>query len=480
MGLAAVSCNAKDEDTVKDDYLASESVAITAFSLSADARVMRNLDSVFFSIDLEHGVVFNADSLPKGTKITKLIPKITYASTVTSAVIEMKGGTHREDGTVNYKANPNDTIDFTADVTLTLSTKNDISKTYTLKVNVHQEDPDTMYWDAVGDVNLPSRLADPKAQKSVEFGSGVATIIEEADGTYTFSRTSDIFSEEWTKTEISLGFTPRLSSLSSDNSGNLYILSEQGELMQSASGTAWTAAASGWSGIIGMYGEYLIGISGEGTSRRMVSLPSGLGDGIAIPADFPSEGYTRPIEFTNRWTSDPTIVIFGGVSSATQSGSWAFDGSQWVDIADKALPYLEGLSVVKYYSYLNSATNGLLKEFEAYLAFGGRDALGNVNETVYITYDNGISWQRAQKYMQLPETVEAGYMVDAIALGTTKESNLTDRWNARRRIPFQVEGDIVKWDCPYIFLFGGYDTAFRLNPTVRSGVLQRLTFVPLF
>lgn len=472
------ACNAKEEETESLEYVTSESVAVTAFSLSPDNKVMKNLDSVFFSIDLEHGVIFNADSLPKGTKVTALKPVIKYPSTVTSAEIEMWGGSNRT-GTVNYYSNASDTIDFTGNVTLTLGTaKNAITKTYTLKVNVHQEDPDTIYWDRLAAMSLPSRMSNPKAQKSVEFGSGVLSLIEEADGTFTLARTSDIFEGAWSKSMVSLPSSPSLESLTSSPDGSLFMLAG-GSLYTSTDGASWQALASGWSQVIGMYGSVLLGVS----NGSMVSWPQNAVPSMQMPEGFPVGGYSEPIEFSNRWTSEPTIVLFGGVDAngRLSSASWAFDGSQWADIADNSLPALEGLGVVNYYSYLNSASNGLLKEFEAYLAFGGRDADGNVNRTVYVTYDHGINWQKAQYYTQLPDDVAAGFSVDALTFGTSMQSNLSNRWNmSRRRLPFQIDGDLIKWDCPYIFLFGGYDAAGTLYPDIRSGVLQRLTFEPLF
>lgn len=485
-GLTVTSCNKQTEEIEDDNYLASESVAITAFSLQPDLKVMKNLDSVYFSIDLEHGVVFNADSLPKGTNVTKLIPKITYPQSVTSAVIEMKGGTHREDGTTNYHTNSGDTIDFTADVTITLSTSgNAIQKTYKLKVNVHKEDPDTLYWDKLAAIKLPSRLPNPAAQKSVAYGKGVICLIEENDGTYTISDTGDIFGGVWNKNELALDFTPVVSSLTAAPDGTLYLTSEEGALLLSANGGAtWNQTDYGWNRVIGMFGDTLLGINSEGSGRTMISWPRGAYPEIELPADFPINGFSSPIEFNNRWSPDPTIVVFGGYPYATSgfAPSWAFDGSQWVNIAEIPLPALSGLSVVSYYSYLNSASNGILKEFEVYLAFGGRDSAGNTNKTVYVSYDHGISWQTAQKYVQLPDNVEAGYMVDALSIGMTLESNLSDRWKktGKRRIPFEINGDILSWNCPYIFLFGGYNDNDILNSDVRSGVLQRLTFAPLF
>lgn len=481
-----VACNKKDDEpTVESTYVSTESVAITSFSLTADVRVMQNLDSVFFSIDLEHGVIFNADSLPKGTNVTKLIPKIKYPSTVTAAEIEMTGGTHRE-GKVNYFSNSSDTIDFTGKVFLTLKAGENIEKTYRLKVNVHQQDPDTIYWDRLASMDLPSRLPDPKDQKTVAYGSGVISLIEESDGSYTLSSTSDIFEANWQKAEFTPGFAPVLRTLTAATDGTLYMLDDNGGL-HSAAGTdaSWTDCDSGWNEIIGFYNGTLLGTAAPASSGTMKSYPDSEYNGLRLPADFPVTGFTRAIEFTNRWTPNSTIVIFGGYPFPADGRcpSWAFDGSQWVNIAENTMPALTGMSVMKYYSYLKSASSSLLKEFDVYLAFGGMDKDGIVNNTLYVSYDYGINWQKAQTYMQLPASVFAGTQVDAIPLGMSMESNLSNRWKStslKRRLPFEIDGDLIKWNCPYIFLFGGMDASYTLQTRIRSGVLQRLSFEPLF
>ena len=108
--VAVVSCNEKTEDV--EIYLTPSNVAVTAFSLNEDDDVMANLDSVFFSIDLANGVIFNADSLPVGTKIDKLVTTIKYSSYVTKATINMENGETRT-GEVDYLNSPTDSIDFT-------------------------------------------------------------------------------------------------------------------------------------------------------------------------------------------------------------------------------------------------------------------------------------------------------------------------------------------------------------------------------
>ncbi|WP_302265615.1 DUF6242 domain-containing protein, partial [uncultured Duncaniella sp.] len=65
-------CNDDTSDmaVLEGDYY---NCSISSFSLSKDDSVLRALDSVFFSIDLINAEIYNADSLPKGTDIRKLV-----------------------------------------------------------------------------------------------------------------------------------------------------------------------------------------------------------------------------------------------------------------------------------------------------------------------------------------------------------------------------------------------------------------------
>ena len=246
--IAAVSCNEKTEEV--EIYLTPSNVAVTAFSLNNDDKVMENLDSVFFSIDLENGVIFNADSLPVGTKIDKLVTSIKYSSYVTKATLKMEDGKTRT-GEVDYLTSPSDSIDFTGKVSLTLSTDNDqLSRTYRIKVNVHKEKTDSLVWGDKALSKLPSRLANPRNQKSLDFNGRAVSLIEENDGTYTFASSENLFDGKWQKGEVTFPFTPDVRSLCATTS-SLMILANDGKMYQSSNGTTWTATGETWAAMLG-------------------------------------------------------------------------------------------------------------------------------------------------------------------------------------------------------------------------------------
>ena len=69
LGSVVVSCNSDDDtndydiDTGYTPETMYSSTAITAFNLKADTKVLANLDSLFFIIDLDGQKFFNAVSI---------------------------------------------------------------------------------------------------------------------------------------------------------------------------------------------------------------------------------------------------------------------------------------------------------------------------------------------------------------------------------------------------------------------------------
>lgn len=295
MMLLYTSCNSKDtEDSMQTGYDVSTDVAVNGFKLKADSRILSGLDSVFFSIDLEQGLIYNADSLPKGTPLRGLIPVISYNSEVSSAKITMTGGKYH-DGVIDYKKNPTDSVDFSGRVVLTLVAQDgETTRDYLLKVNVHKMEPDSLWWDEMAVAALPSRFAaTPRVQRTVQLENRAVTLLQEADGTYTLSTTSDVAAADWNKTALSFEFEPDVRSLSAATD-KLYILSEDGLLYSSTDGLQWqNTGMTGWNNIIGVYENRLLGMRLGSGNYTFAEYPVGGIDGESVPADFPVEASHR-------------------------------------------------------------------------------------------------------------------------------------------------------------------------------------------
>ena len=489
LALGATSCSEKvtDEDTDETTAVVNvANVAVTSFSLKSDVDVAEDLDSVFFSIDLEHGVIFNADSLPKGSKIDKLVPVIRYSDFVTSALIIQEGGTTRND-TVNYITNSSDSIDFTGKVRLQLATYNDeLKKEYVIKINVHNQLPDSLVWDEVALTALPSRMPDPRNQKSVEFGEKAYSLIEENDGSYTLAVSDNLFENRWQRTSLSLSFTPDVRSLAACDDA-LYILDSSGALYKSPDGILWSATGENWNSVIGGYNASVLGIKTEPRGLVYAQYPD---NGIArnlIDPEFPVEGHSNFVNHSNKWTSSPVGFFCGGVKAdgSLSDGTWAFDGTNWICLTDGGFPAVKGASLIPYYAFRHTGSGPLPSELEAWMLLGGEMRNGEFNRTVYISYDNGVNWRKGDKLLQLPDVIPAMTACDNIVLSTKKDTNLSDAWTivtpsaSRRKVQWSVDGDILSWECPYIYLIGGWNKEMKLCNTIWRGALNRLTFAPI-
>ncbi len=117
----------------------------------------------------------------------------------------------------------------------------------------------------------------------------------------------------------------------------------------------------------------------------------------------------------------------------------------------------------------------------------GRLKDNEYNRTLYYSLDNGVSWKRASELMQLPGYIPDLYAADGLVLSSKMSADLSDIWQhmpskspARWLTPaYDVEGDKITWDCPYIYLIGGQLPNGSLSSQIWRGVLTRLTFTPL-
>lgn len=482
--LMAGACNTKGSSSDEPYPTDSSSTALTGFSLKANSSVASDLDSVFFSIDLNRGLIFNADSLPMGADVSKLVPVITYSSSISAIQIEMTGGSVRE-GTVDYITSPTDSIDFTGRVLLKVTAADGVnSRTYDVHVNVHRMNPDSLVWSKNATGTLPARLASPRQQRTVLFAGRIRSIIEEADGSYTLASTSADKSEAWTKETFSPGFTPDVRSLTATDDA-LCILDTDGNLHTSADGLLWTDAAQKWNAILGGYGDLLLGLREDNGTLLHTCWPAGSLPETAVPARFPVSGFSNMVCITSKWTTAPTAILVGGrlADGSLTDATWAFDGLSWARIDVTAPAPVADATIVPYFMYRYTSTLWLPSEHSVFMLLGGTGADGKPTRNTYYTLNNGVIWSPAAEQAALPSFIPPFSAADALVLSSPMSGSLTDFWTeaAARpaRISYAVDGYDISWECPYIYLFGGIGTDGLLLDSIRRGVLARLTFMPL-
>lgn len=477
------ACNEKKSNNDDDVFVTDISTtAVTGFSLKPDNKVAEHLDSLFFSIDMTHKVIFNADSLPMGTNVTKLVPVITYASTARSVKIEMEGGAVRT-GVVDYMKNPSDSIDFSGRVTLTIEAMNGVDiRSYDLKVNVHKINPDSLVWNSAVSSALPSRMSGPKQQKTVRFGDELLCFISESDGSYTLATTPAEVALPWSKGAVTFGFVPNLRSLTVADDA-LFVLSEDGTLYTSADGKNWSSTGQVWSTVIGAYPNRLLGLKEVGGKTLHTSWP--LTPETEISGGFPVKGFSNFCCITSKWSQSPIGILAGGrtADGNLTGGVWGYDGQSWVRLNSSDTFKLEGASLVPYFTYRQTNILWLQVQTSVFMLLGGKDVNGGLNRKTYITLNNGVLWRDGGTSLELPENEKAFYDADALLLPVACSGSLEDNFKRNalrtRGIDYNIENYDVNWDAPYVYVFGGMDSGNGLLNAVRRCVLARLTFMPM-
>lgn len=498
--FVTISCNPSEEEEAEDleqDFIASANTMITGFSLEENDSVLSGLDSVYFAINLDERRIYNPDSLPKGTDITRLLANISYESTAT-ATIEITGATTMRDTTFTYDIDSTtDSIDFTGNVYLTIRAANGVStREYRIDINVHRMEPDSLYWNEMARTALPSRTSTVLAQKTVQSGSMLFCLMEEGDG-FTMASTDNPETNAWEKTKLELSFTPDLASLAA-NDNRLFVLDENGRLHYSENGSDWTDATLTLYHLIGGYNDRLLAVSHEdGTYYQIVYYPaSGKIEKTEAESTFPVEGTSQVCKYTTPWQTSDQVFFVGGIcADGSKTGAmWGYDGSSWGELSRSQMPARSDVTLFAYRQRMGSIFTDT--EYPVWIAMGGFDESGRATKEVYVSFDNGINWKQGDELLQLPDyfTAFAGaqaYVYKSVMSETRATSHGSRDWTSypSRRLPAwwsiaddvrtRVSAPVTSWECPYIYLFGGIDDSGMLQNSIWKGVINRLTFKPI-
>lgn len=463
-GLSA--CNSHSDDYSQESISqAGSSTIVKGFALKPNSKILNKLDSVYFSIDLVKGEIFNADSLPWGTDVRKLTLNVQVPSTSYVEII-MPKLTDGTDTVIDLLNNPTDSINFShGQVWMRVgSSDGEFERIYSVKVNVHKCNADSLQWDMTP-ATLPGNPASPRAQRASEFDGKYYSLCRTASALVL--ATAENPAGQW-QTEI-------VRSLPADVNVNtftatadaLYVGCTSGEVYTSTDGLSWSNIAEGWSHIYGAYADQLVGLK----DGKWLTFPGGLSG--ELPEGMPVSDTSQMWTFTDEWALAPQAIFVGGkcADGSLSTDSWGFDGTNWAQLSGvsvaRALPAAQGWQLLPYFTFRINKNNFRVTRQSAWIAFGGVTEKGEAQKKTYVSLDNGLNWRLAASDLQLPATMAPRYGASII---------LCDKqFSASRAIK-----PITDWDAPYIYLFGGYTPGegTLLNQT-WVGVINRLTFKPL-
>ncbi len=468
VGLSAAmfsACNSNDTTYELIEDTTVSNVGLTSFSLGVNNNIVANLDSLFFTIDLANGQIFNADSLPVGTKLGNSVVSITHP-TVSKLELIFKDAAG-ETKTVDYLQASTDSVYFgNGTVTLrVVSTSGNVMREYAVNVNVHKVKPDSLYWDNAPAEVLPSFSFTPTALKTVKFKDEYLTLA--GDGTSFAMVHAPSMEEGCSKYDTAtLPVNAEVGSFTSTGDA-LYILAD-GVLYESADAVSWTATGVEMTHIYGAYLTSVLGVNKKADNTyEHVSYPATATK--AVPASCPVGGTSNAILYESEWSSKPMLMFTGGhTADGTVTGAtWAFDGTEWAQISVQGLPALENMAIVPYQT-MTINNQWISTYYPVLLAMGGKSNTGTIDKTVYLSFDRGVHWTTAPAYMQFASDFKAltGFQI-------VDETSRLGNVGSRAVTP------ITSWECPFLYMVGGYNSAGKINQDVWRGALNAFRIKPI-
>ena len=373
-----------------DDTYPMTDAELLSLSLISDSVPL--LDSVVFTIDQRNGMIFNYDSMPYQTVIIDSVNIAYISGAGTDNVQNITNGD-------SIWVKNGDSISISAPQTLKVyALDGKTTKTYTLQLNIHQVDPDSVQY-----VQIASGLSFLQAEdtKTVAFNNQFLTY-SRIDNQIQLYSSSDAVN--WTLQSFSgLPANAVIQGIYS-NGDHLFAYTDDGELYIDSIGNQWKLANKPSSIKVKSILGYLSASPNNPEGLSLIVKVDTINtfalvdknftqwnyNTTAIPSDFPLSGFSN-YSYQQMYLS--RINVFGGVSAngLAQNATWATsDGRYWAKLSNdnNALPLLEGANVF-YYG-------------KGFWLINGKSE-NDYNKDVYYSPDGGITWQLQPEKCRLPE-----------------------------------------------------------------------------
>lgn len=477
--LVACGSDDDDDDEIYSYSTSTQTTLVQAFGLQADADVLASLDSVHFTVDYDNGLIYNADSLPVGTDISALKVTVEFLNTVSSAVFTITGASTQGDTTINYTSSMSKSIDFTGKTVLTVTSADETQvKDYEVKVLVHQVNPDSLVWPLSWRRDLPGYRGSAIGYKAVKQGDRYC--IMTYNGSESVLWTAETPDQvTWDRQVVSLPFKPQIPTLTAADDV-LYMLDGDGLLYASADGVEWDACGVTWHAILGSYDDRVLGVmrGQDGYYHDEYPRPQGFA-ADQVEDGFPVEHASNMIQASNNWTVAQQAVIVGGIDSQGNmlNNVWGYDGARWGKINSvhsNTLPALADATLFSYYSYRTLSGVRRYGLQTTWYLMGGKQADGTLNGTIYLSNTQGVTWTRNDSVIAQPAHMPKFYGAQAFVNYETLPAG------GASLLPRRVAAVSDTWECPFIYLYGGYYGQGTLLPYRWRGVYLRMTNTPVY
>lgn len=396
--VTLASCNDNSTTYVTED--ASANAQIYSLKLAATLSGRSTLDSANFvvlgktrfSIDQLHSLIYNSDSLPYKTRLTKYMATLTYENPSKIEIL------YPNDSVVAWSTT--DSIDFSLHPRIKVTPANgnvaDV-RTYTIDIRIHKVDPDSLMW-----TNVTSRFELPSAirqQKTLLVGSKFHTFSIDSDGKF-YSYEIDknaTSSSSWKKQATTvIPTTVKLESITSFN-GMFYAVDADEKAYSSTDGAVWQVSNSNVHNILGVLpgkeaakdsllvvtkrlGKYVFAKTSNMQSLQIVENISYDSDSNEVPVGFPAIGFTSVTSYDRSNLNRNILVVTAAQTSSNLT--WSVrqgDGRLEVESTQNNTLFKpsEGLRTFLYDGYVYALTKNLLYKTSS---FGAKWAVASTKE----------------------------------------------------------------------------------------------------
>jgi len=338
--------------TTADTTVISSDASFVSLTFAKNDSIP-NIDKAVFTLsfdkNLNDSVIVNLDSLPYQTRIDSVYPTFTFKSTSAAILYFVNGDSALLDGT--------DTIKFNKVLKIrNIASDKSTSRTYKIKVNVHQVKPELYIWSKVSE-NLDSRNV--ISQKAIIINDTIRYYVSDGTSTYLYySKDGYVWSSSITVSglpnNVSFGDMTQFN-------GKLYLTQDGAKIYTSIDGINWTTKSI----IDYNFKSLLFGLNAKiwavtqsiaDSKNYFASSTDGItwvvNTTVEFPVNFPVNDFAS-LSFASR-TGKPKAIVVGGKSANGDvlKSNWSTEnGTYWVDfsVESKSLDTLAtGASIIAY------------------------------------------------------------------------------------------------------------------------------------
>ena len=364
-----------------------------------------------FTIDQKSLLIQNRDSLPYNTDLSKVVMNMSY----NGALAYIRPSDAWEEDQWNHYSS-SDSIDLRVPLHIRIIATDNTERKYTLKVNVHTVQSDSAKWESVA---CDKAMQGHHPMKATSLDEKVAVLVN--DGASVSWLTHDLSSNgEWDRHVTDLPQNTDVNSLAKGPNA-VFVNTEDGGLYSSTDGIVWQK-------LYHHNGLRLVGVSND----KLYAIFNGALNSIyhgaetwkteTLDADFSFMPSLEIADITFPQTSSLTRMIIMGNCSKEDSCAVVWSKC-WTDFEDED---------TESWMYYGSPTNSnfalpmltqmtLLHYDKKLMAIGSYSRDGQVKslERIFVSEDNGLTWQRHQHLIP-PSDIQGS---DGYITATTDKNN---------------------------------------------------------